>query len=160
MNVWFAPVGSERKTIEARLIAKLTPPWNGSTPSGVRRNADDFEEQARVRVPSHYPESSATGMSTPTSKNRFESALDAVLAEASRSGKSSLRVRSGDLHREVGGYPGPSHQMPECCRVMRAAMKVGDRIVESPPKGAGANLVVEYPVAPRCDGLTWVAVSP
>jgi 5-methylcytosine-specific restriction protein A len=139
VKIWFAVVGSERKTIEARLIAKLTPPWNGSMPSGVRHKAEAFREQEGMR-----PDSLPTVMGTPTNKNRFESALDAAFAEASRFGKASLRVRSGDLHREVGGYPGASHQMPDCCRVMRAAMMAGDQIVESPPKGAGANLVIEY----------------
>lgn len=128
VSVWFTPAVSERKTIESMLIAKLAPPWNGSGATGISRT-----ESADSRVAGPR-----------TNGNRFESALNVALADASRSGKALLRVRSGDLHRKVGGYPGPSHQVPLCCRAMRAAMQPGDRMIESPPKGTGANLVVEY----------------
>jgi hypothetical protein len=98
VSVWFLPAGLERKTLEARLLAEFAPPWNGSRPRiGMNRI-----ETTGSRV---------TG--PPANRNRFESALRDALADASRSGKASLRVRSGDLHRAVGGYPGPSHQMPQ-----------------------------------------------
>ena len=53
-------------------------------------------------------------------------------------------VTSGDLHRRVGGYPGPSHRMPICCSVMRQSMLGGDVIVAEPPKGNGATLTIRY----------------
>jgi len=129
VGVWFSPAASERKAIESRLVAALAPPWNGSRPDVGAKQAEPTHSLAA---------GSARGAS------RFDSALRSKFADATRSGEVSLRVRSGDLHRELGGYPGSSHQMPLCCRAMRAAMGPGDRIIESPPKGAGANLVVEY----------------
>ena len=38
-------------------------------------------------------------------------------------------VASGDLHRRLGGYPGPGHVMPNCCQVMRRLMTAGDRVL-------------------------------
>ncbi len=74
----------------------------------------------------------------------FRSVLDAKLASAQSRGLASLVVKSGDLHREVGGYPGPNHRMPVCCEVMRQRMQAGDRILEQPPKGNGATLKIQY----------------
>ena len=129
VNVWFYPSVSERKSIESRLLSELSPPWNGSRP---------YLLTGRIK-------SSGVGVSRRTpNKNRFREALDTAFAHAERLGKCSIEVRAGDLHRQVSGYPGPTHQMPQCCRSMKAAMVSGDRIVESPPKGAGANLVIEY----------------
>lgn len=70
--------------------------------------------------------------------------LDAVLAKADKQHAEFVDVRSGDLHRAVGWYPGPDHRMPACCGAMRAAMRVGDKVIRTPPKGNGANLVIRY----------------
>ncbi len=59
-------------------------------------------------------------------------------------GMKFVEVRSGDVHRELGGYPGPNHRMPDCCQVMRRLMTGTDSILEAPPKGNGATLVVRY----------------
>lgn len=76
----------------------------------------------------------------------FERELHNIFTSAQREGRSYVDVRSGDLHRRVGGYPGPNHRMPTCCDVMRKNMDptLGDRILEQPPKGNGANLVIRY----------------
>ena len=74
----------------------------------------------------------------------FRKALHQLLDDAGRKGETAVTVRSGDLHRLVGGYPGPDHRMPVCCSVMREEMREGDRIVEAPPQGDGANLFIEY----------------
>ncbi len=58
-------------------------------------------------------------------------------------------IPPGELHRAVGGYPGPSHKVPVCCRAMRSAMENGDREIESPPSGSGASLTVEYRLPQR-----------
>ena len=42
----------------------------------------------------------------------FRAALRARLQRATEAGEMSLEVRSGDLHRAVGGYPGTDHRMP------------------------------------------------
>ncbi len=78
----------------------------------------------------------------------FKTVLDDWLSNAARSGRQYLDVRSGDLHREVGGYPGTNHAMPICCHVMRRAMRPGDQELQAPPKGLGATVVIRY-VLPR-----------
>jgi 5-methylcytosine-specific restriction protein A len=55
-------------------------------------------------------------------------------------------ITAGQLHRDVGGYPGPSHRMPVCCSVMRQEMSHRDKVVAEPPKGAGASLTISYRV--------------
>ncbi len=74
----------------------------------------------------------------------FERALQGLLAAAHQEGKPFLDVIAGDLHRMVGSYPGPNHRMPICCDVMRKAMKPGDEVLSSPPKGKGASLIIRY----------------
>jgi len=135
VGVWFLPAAADRKSIESRLIRGLTPPWNGRTApaSGLRIRPIPVLE---TRAPG--------GPGDP-----FVVALRGILAAAERSAQRNVRVRAGDLHRLVGGYPGASHRMPHCCRVMRGAMADADVVIESPPKGAGANLVIEYSLPRR-----------
>ena len=80
-------------------------------------------------------------------KSDFLAEIKAQLNRARENAKRSLEINAGDLHRTLGGYPpqnGASHQMPSCCDAMREAMKAGDDIIESPPKGRGASLTVRY----------------
>jgi 5-methylcytosine-specific restriction protein A len=74
----------------------------------------------------------------------FRDDLERRLAAAERAGRSTVEVTSGDLHREVGGYPGRGHRMPICCDVMRARQGPGDAILLEPPKGRGATLTIRY----------------
>jgi len=74
----------------------------------------------------------------------FEDMLRSLLAKGKEEGNLHLDVIAGDLHRIVGGYPGPQHRMPLCCDVMRKAMKPGDEVLSSPPKGKGATLNIRY----------------
>lgn len=76
----------------------------------------------------------------------FEQELGERLARARRDSKKSLIVNAGELHRAVGGYPGPGNRMPICCRVMRKHMRAGDKIVTAPPRGDGASLTVCYEI--------------
>src|SRR5436309_3280109 len=57
-------------------------------------------------------------------------------------------ITAADDLQYIGGYPGGNHRMPVCCQVMKAAIQGRDKVVEIPPRGAGANLIVEY-VLPR-----------
>ena len=57
-----------------------------------------------------------------------------------------LEVNAGELHRALGGYPGPNHRMPDCCQVMKRLMTSGDRIVSTPPSGQGSSLTIRYRV--------------
>lgn len=82
--------------------------------------------------------------STPPTAEDFRAALTAMFAHAARQGHAYLDVRSGDLHRHVGMYPGPQHRMPVCCSVMQSSLRSGDEILRSPPSGQGANLVIRY----------------
>ena len=79
----------------------------------------------------------------------FHDRLRIKLARAEKEGESHLVVKAGDLHRCVGGYPGPSHRMPNCCRVMRKVMREGDEVLPGgPPSGQGGSLAIRY-VLPR-----------
>ena len=79
------------------------------------------------------------------SREDFEIALQTRLQHAKEERKHTLGVRSGDLHQDVGGYPGPNHQMSLCCDVMREAMGSDDTI-ESSESNPGPNLLVRYRV--------------
>jgi hypothetical protein len=76
----------------------------------------------------------------------FRLALQCRLDEAGRKGNSFLDVVAGDLHREVGRYPGDNHRMPVCCDVLRKSMLPGDVVIAEPPKGRGASLTVRFQI--------------
>ena len=63
-----------------------------------------------------------------------------------KDGKSSVAVKAGDLHKQVGGYPEPKskHHMPICCEVMYHEMGNRDEIMHSPQKGKGTSLTIRY----------------
>ena len=83
-------------------------------------------------------------MSHPPDSSQFRAALKEIFTEAMKDGKSAVSVNSGILHRQVGGYPGPSHRMPICCEVMYQEMGSRDKSEASPPKGKGASLRIRY----------------
>jgi len=74
----------------------------------------------------------------------FQRALDDIFERSARDGRTRVDVEAGDLHRMVGGYPGPNHRMPVCCSVMRRNMKPGDEEIAEPPSGKGASLRIRY----------------
>ena len=75
----------------------------------------------------------------------FRVALARLFGDGAKAGRDTIVVRAGDLHRIVGGYPGPDHRMPVCCDVMYAEMlDEADAILAAPTKGKGASLVIEY----------------
>lgn len=74
----------------------------------------------------------------------FRSTLKALFAAAAARGATHIDVEAGDLHREVGGYPGCNHRMPSCCSVMAQEMRTGDSILSSPSGGKGASLIIRY----------------
>ena len=57
--------------------------------------------------------------------DQFRSALRERLEEAERAGQDHIDIRSGELHRAIGGYPGPTHRLGVCCNVMRATRLEG-----------------------------------
>ena len=82
----------------------------------------------------------------PPIREDFESELDRLFGAASAAGHTCVEVVAAELHRAVGGYPGPAgnHRMPLCCSVMLAAMSPGDEILTSPPNGRGATLRIRF----------------
>ena len=79
----------------------------------------------------------------PTSED-FYNELSTIFLENEKIGNSSITVNSGQLHRLVGGYPGPDHRMPVCCSVMKKVMRNTDIIISQPLKGQGASLTIRY----------------
>ena len=84
---------------------------------------------------------------------QFADALKAQMAKARDRGDASLTMTSGELHRLVGGYPGPGHRMPICCNAMYGAMGEGDIIVAKPPSGKGASLKITYMLHPEASAV-------
>ena len=80
--------------------------------------------------------------------NDFRTELRQIFSSAESLGLSAIEITAGSLHRRVGGYPGQSHSMPNCCSVMRQEMLGADSVVSEPPSGAGASLAIRY-VLPR-----------
>lgn len=74
----------------------------------------------------------------------FQKELDFIFAFAKAKLLTAIVIKSGDLHRLVGDYPGTDHRMPICCNVMRKNMKNGDEVLSEPPSGAGATLTIKY----------------
>ena len=85
---------------------------------------------------------------TPTAAD-FRVTLRARMQGAEHASKTTVEINSGQLHREVGGYPGQNYRMPMCCAVMRSEMSAGDAILQEPPKKQGASLTIRYKL-PRC----------
>ncbi len=82
----------------------------------------------------------------------FQTYLGALLKRAENDRESFFIIESGDLHRQVGGYPGINHRMPICCDVMYGMMQQGDQILYAPPKGKGASLKIQYQI-PRTGAI-------
>lgn len=83
--------------------------------------------------------------SMPTADD-FRALLARKFESAAADGDDHVVIRSGDLHRELGGYPGRNHRMRACCNVMCAAMGSDDKVLKSPRSGQGANLVIHYSI--------------
>lgn len=139
IELWFVAT-EERKRVEAELIAALKPAWNGRQGT-YRETSVKHRPLKQVRHPQEGKGISRT----------FEEALDHLFVAALANGQSTARVHAGELHRTVGGYPGTNHRMPVCCAVMKRRMGAADSVLVSPPKGAGANLTIEYRL-PRLSG--------
>jgi hypothetical protein len=99
------------------------------------------EEKAPEVRPPKRPEQLEERMPTPKD---FQSELDSIFASAQQQGKSFIEIKSGDLHRSVGGYHRHNHRLPSCCRVMKRNMKPGDQILQQPPSGEGATLIIRF----------------
>ena len=84
------------------------------------------------------------GVTMPTVQE-FRDFILMAFGEANKNGQAEVILRAGDVHQQLGGYPAKgSHQMPSCCDAMTQMMRTGDSVLQSPPKGKGANLVIRY----------------
>jgi len=80
----------------------------------------------------------------PLKADDFRSALRAQLRAAELAGKTAIDINAGELHRNVGGYPGArTHRMPMCCSIMRQELRSGDAIV-SERASDGASFTARY----------------
>jgi 5-methylcytosine-specific restriction protein A len=107
-----------------------------------RREEKEEKKEPLAAKPPKEPEE-AKKRTRPSAED-FQSALDKIFRSAQQEGKRFVDVKSGDLHRSVGGYPGPSHRIPGCCGVMKRNMKPGDDILQQPPSGEGATLTIRF----------------
>lgn len=80
----------------------------------------------------------------PPTASDFLQALNAKFEEAIQAHRNDMEIRAGDLHRKVGGYPGPNHRLAVCCSVMKKEMRHGDELLDTTPSGIGANFIVRY----------------
>ena len=76
--------------------------------------------------------------------NAFRKELQRLMNEAKEKGCKYIDITSGEVHRNVGGYPGKKHRMPSCCEVIKSMKKVNDEIINEPTKGNGASLTIRY----------------
>lgn len=84
---------------------------------------------------------------TVKNKQMFKIEIERQLDHARQTGKTSLTLSAGDVHRAVGGYPGPGHAMPTCCAALRdMADALHAELVHSPPKGNGASLAFRFAI--------------
>jgi len=82
----------------------------------------------------------------PLTAEDFRDELYRIMDEAVREGSRYVDVNAGEIHRGMGGYPGPDHRVPVCCKVMQDAMApdYGDKVLQKPPSGQGASLTIRY----------------
>jgi hypothetical protein len=139
IGVWFYAT-TFRKSIETELVNRLQPPWNGRLirPIFSCSDAGSILSTSKSVAPIRKRGASIT------TRDEFLRVLGKLFAEAKHIGVPKIDVNSGQLHRQVGNYPGPNHRMPVCCDAMRSAMASGDQVMESPPQGKGAGLTIRY----------------
>ncbi|MGZ0050156.1 hypothetical protein [Brevibacillus gelatini] len=83
-------------------------------------------------------------MSTLPKADDFRELINHWIKDARQKGQAYIDLVSGDVHRELGGYPGDNHRMPTCCSVMLSMMKASDQVLSQPDKGKGAYLTIRY----------------
>jgi hypothetical protein len=81
--------------------------------------------------------------------------LNSMMLEAARARQESVEISAADLLGRFSDYPGKRHQVPDCCKAMRAALapEAGDKILEEPPEGQEVSLRIRYVLPRRAWGL-------
>lgn len=127
--------GQQSTSLQTPRATVAPPDWAAVSPPAY----------ARTAPPSNWsPSPTPTERAKNVNAGAFEQAIRARFRAASSEGRPYVDITSGDIHRSVGGYPGPNHRMPVCCSVMRQLAKPSDDVLASPPRGQGATLTIRY----------------
>jgi hypothetical protein len=86
------------------------------------------------------------------SADHFRQELHDQIEHAIKRRAQNILVNAGELHRAVGGYPGPDQKLHYCCEVMKAEMRTGDAIVGDLANCQAAALTIRYQL-PRPDNI-------
>jgi hypothetical protein len=78
------------------------------------------------------------------SVDEFRAELWSQFREADARNLPQIEINSGQLHKKVGGYPGPKARMPSCCQAMYHEQRACDEVICQPPSGKGATLTIRY----------------
>jgi hypothetical protein len=82
----------------------------------------------------------------PPSAWDFQNKLMVMLNAARQNGQPHVDVESGHLYAQLGDQADTHRRMSVCCEVMRKMMRPGDSIVNDPPSGEDAKLMIRYRV--------------
>ena len=74
----------------------------------------------------------------------FTNEIKRIIDEARNKDEEYVVIKSGDVHRAVGGYPERNHSMPSCCEAIYQLMRARDEVLAATPKGKGATLTIKY----------------
>lgn len=85
----------------------------------------------------------------PPTVEDFKGRLSEIMQDAREQGLSHIDVKSGYLHRQVGGYPnGGNHRMPSCCQAMKGMMQDNDAVLYTQDSGQSPDLKIRYYLSP------------
>jgi len=79
------------------------------------------------------------------SVDHFRRELLVKMSRAAKHGSIDMIIKSGELYRSLGGYPGSLHGMPACCDAMRSEMKPGDVLLVEQSSGPGMTVRYRLP---------------
>ena len=81
----------------------------------------------------------------PTNTDLIRNELNRIFQRYHSMGQSSVKVVSGELHKEIAFNPGTHpHQMPSVCNVMHEFLTNKDQVVRETPSGRSSTLTIEY----------------
>ena len=68
--------------------------------------------------------------------------ISSLKETAKESGKTSIILKSGDIHRDLK----LKSALPQVCNAMRQSMKDGDIVIHTTPSGNSSTIEIEYKV--------------
>ena len=142
VNLYFLET-QDYQRIERMLIDNLKPPYNGFgtsitiTPKITKVNANIIYRKETPQVTAPRQTNSETGQFKTSDVVNF---ILEKFAKAKSQGATSVFIKSGDIHNELGLVS----RMPTVCGAMRKLMKSGDIVHYAPPSGNSSTLRIEY----------------